>query len=239
MWDKIYYVVMVPMVYAAFAVLILGIIFKIVLVLASPRVPGTRATFPKKLPRLVGIFTDAFTIPAAFRKAKLFWFFLIVYHSAFALLFIGHLELIREFKAIQVIPHEVFLGAGWVGIAVIVAVIYFLFRRFTPPSRLVSVPEDYILLLLLFLASIFGSHMHLAARYGIAGFDIPLDEGYRAYLGSMAAFRPELPAVITNSPHYVILVLHIFFANLFLMMFPFRKMIHSAFIFLSFNLKRK
>ncbi len=239
MWDKIYYFVMVPMVYAAFAILILGIIFKFVLYLVSPGIKGTRATFPKRLPRMIGVLTDAFAVPTAFRKARVFWFFIIAFHVSFLLLFIGHLELIRNFKILQVIPHEVFLGAGWVGITIIVAVLFFLFRRFTPPSRIISVPEDYILLLLLFLASIFGSHMHLAARYGIAGFDIPLDEGYRAYLGSMAAFKPELPATITSSPHYVIVMLHIFFANLFLMIFPFSKMIHSVFIFFSFNLKRK
>jgi nitrate reductase gamma subunit len=154
------------------------------------------------------------------------------------LLFFGHLELIKEFKFIQLIPHDVFLGAGWVGIALMFTTIYFMMRRFSTPVRQISVPEDYILLILLFLTIIFGSHMHLAARYSESGFDIVVGD-YRAYLSSLFAFKPKLPDEITQSPHYVILVIHIFFANLVMIFFPFSKMIHSVFVFLSQNFKRK
>ena len=100
---------------------------------------------------MLGVIKDAFAVPTAFNKTKVFWFFIVVYHVAFVLLFIGHLELIREFKVLQIIPHRVFLGAGWVGIALIVSVLYFLFRRFRSPHNAISVPEDYLLLILLFL----------------------------------------------------------------------------------------
>jgi nitrate reductase gamma subunit len=83
-----------------------------------------------------------------------------------------------------------------------------------------------------------GSHMHLAARYGVASFDIPVAD-YRSYISSLINLKPALPAGITGSPHYVIIMLHIFFANLFIMIFPFSKMIHSVFIFFTQNIKRK
>jgi nitrate reductase gamma subunit len=238
MWDNIFYFIMVPMVYIAFAILILGIIYKLIVAMFSFPIPGTLGVFPRKIPGPLGILKDSFLVPTAWRKSKIFWFFIIAFHIAFLLLFIGHLELIREFKIIQVIPHEVFLGAGWVGIVLIVTTLYFLLRRFGSPVRGISIPEDYILLIVLFLTIIFGSHMNLASRYAETGFDITVND-FRAYLSSLAAFKPAVPEEISDSPHYVLMVLHIFFANLFLILFPFSKMIHSVFIFFAHYLKRK
>jgi len=238
MWDSIYYFVMVPMVYIAFVTLVVGILFKLLLILFSPSIPGTLGIFPRKVPKPLGILKDTFLVPSAWRKSKLFWLFIVAFHIAFLLLFIGHLELIRDMKIIQVIPHEVFLGAGWVGIVLVVSTLFFLLRRFNSPVRGISVPEDYLLLVLLFLTIIFGSHMHLAARYGVSGFDIQVED-YRVYLSSLFAFKPMVPEEISDSPHYVILVLHIFFANLVMLTFPFSKMIHSVFVFFSNRLKRK
>jgi nitrate reductase gamma subunit len=240
MWNSIFYFVMVPMVYAAFALLVGGLLFKLAAVLFSKRFRGSLATYPKRVPRPLGVIGEALAVPVAWRKDKVFWIFIIAYHIAFVLLFLGHLELIREFKAIQIIPHEVFLGAGWVGITLMMTVLYFLFRRFRSPWREISVPEDYIMLILLFLTMVIGSHLHLSARLYAGGgaFDIPV-EAYREYLSSIVAFNPIVPKGIEDSPHYVLVALHIFLANLVLMMIPFSKVVHMVFAFLSLNLKRK
>ncbi|TFH38747.1 MAG: hypothetical protein E4G96_10030 [Chrysiogenales bacterium] len=238
MWNTIFYFVMVPMVYAAVAIMIGGILFRLTVVIFSGRFKGSLATYPKRLPRILGVMKDALLVPTGWKKDKLLWLFIVAFHSAFFLLFIGHIELIREFKALQVIPHDIFLGAGYVGIVLIVSVLYFMFRRFKVPWREISVPEDYILLILLFLTMVVGSHLHLAARYGVAGFDIPVDE-YRVYLTSLVAFKPMIPESISLSPHYVLVALHIFLANLVLMLLPFSKVIHMVFAFLSLNLRRK
>jgi nitrate reductase gamma subunit len=238
MWSNVYYFAMVPMVYAAFAVLTGGIISKLAVVIASKKFKGSLATYPHVLPRPAGVAAEAFFVPVAWRKAKVFWLFIIAYHVAFLFLIIGHLELIREFKTIQIIPHQVFLGAGAVGVCLVVSVLYFLFRRFKSPWREISVPEDFLFLLLLFLTIVFGSHLHLAARYAVAGFDIPVED-YRTYLSSLVAFSPVVPDGIKGSPHYVLVALHIFLANLVLMMIPFTKIIHMIFAFFALNLKRK
>jgi nitrate reductase gamma subunit len=240
MWSKIFYFAMVPMVYAAFAVLIGGLLFKLAVVFFSKKFPGSLATYPKRLPRPIGVAAEAFAVPAAWKKDKVFWIFIIAYHVAFVLLFIGHLELIREFRALQIIPHDVFLGAGSVGIVLIITVLYFLFRRFRSPWREISVPEDFLILILLFLTMFIGSHLHLSARLYAGGgaFDIPV-EAYREYLSSLVAFKPVVPSGIADSPHYVLVALHIFLANLVLMLIPFSKVVHMAFAFLSLNLRRK
>jgi nitrate reductase gamma subunit len=237
-WSKVYYFVMVPMVYAACVIFTAGIIYKLLAVLLSKRFKGTLGTYPQILPRPIGVIKDALLVPVALKKDAVLWFFIIAYHVAFFLLFIGHLELIREFKTIQIIPHQVFLGSGTIGIILIISVLYFLFRRFKSPWREISVPEDYLLLILLFMTMVIGSHLHLAARYNAAGFDIPVED-YRAYLSSMVAFSPAIPAGISGSPHYVLVVLHVFLANIVLMLMPFSKIIHMVFAFLSLNLQRK
>lgn len=236
MWDTLYYFIMVPMVYIAFATLVLGLLFKFAVVFFSPGIKGTLGTYPRRLPRMLGIIKDAFAVPTAFNKTKVFWFFIVVYHVAFVLLFIGHLELIREFKVLQIIPHRVFLGAGWVGIALIVSVLYFLFRRFRSPHNAISVPEDYLLLILLFLTLFFGSHMNLASRHLDFQFDLAKS---REYLNALFTFKPANPSDIVSPYHNVMLALHVLFANLFMMLFPFSKMVHSVFAFCSLNLKRK
>ena len=238
MWPKIYYFVMVQMVYAAFAVLVAGTLFKLFVVLFSKKFRGSLKTYPHKLPRPAGVAVEAVIVPSAWRKSKVFWFFIILFHIAVLLLVLGHLELIREFKIIQVIPHTVFLGAGAVGIVIIVSVLYFLIRRFSSPWREISIPEDFFILLLLFVTSVIGSHLHMGERYGMAQFGVGTDL-YREYLSSLTALKPVIPDGITMSPHYVLVALHIFLANLVLMMLPFSKMIHMVFTFLSLNLKRK
>jgi len=238
MWVKIYYYVMVHMVYAAAAILIGGTLFKLVIVLFSKKFKGSLATYPQKVPRPLGVVSEAFLLPSAWRKDKVFWFFIVMLHIALALLFLGHLELVKNFKIIQIIPHTIFLGKGIVGILVITAILYFLFRRFKSPWREISVPEDFLILLLLFLTSVIGSHLHMGERYGMAQFGVTADL-YREYFSSLLAFKPVIPEGISGSPHYVLIALHIFLANLVLMMLPFSKMIHMVFTFLSLNLKRK
>ncbi|MBN2159014.1 MAG: respiratory nitrate reductase subunit gamma [Spirochaetes bacterium] len=240
MWSKVFYFTMVPMVYAAVAIFIGGLIFKLAVVLFSKRFKGSLATYPKRLPRPVGVAVEALAVPSAFKKDKVFWLFILAFHISFFLLFIGHLELIREFKWIQLIPHEVFLGAGAVGIVLIISVLYFLFRRFRSPWREISVPEDFFILILLFLTMFLGSHLHLSARFYAGGgaFDIPI-EAYREYLSSLLALKPVVPDGIAYSPHYVLVALHIFLANLVLILIPFSKVVHMVFAFLSLDLKRK
>jgi len=63
-------------------------------------------------------------------------------------------------------------------------------------------------------------------------------EDYRAYLSNLFLLKPTLPVGITMSGHSFMLVLHVFFANLFLMFFPFSKIMHS-FVSLPMNKMRR
>jgi nitrate reductase gamma subunit len=170
--------------------------------------------------------TDTFFLPGVRRNNPVLWVFLMVFHLCLLLLFIGHLELVWDLSMFQIIPHEIFLGNGFLGIILSISLLFFLFRRFGSPTKDLSVPEDYFVLILLFLTVIFGSEMDWARRWYAYEEMGPTE--YRAYLTTLLSFKPDIGDV-NISGHSFMLVLHIFFANLFLMVFPFSNLMHSIF----------
>ena len=234
--QTLYYIVLIPMVYLAFAVFFIGIGTRLIKIFRTPKHPTTLEIFPEKQPKLLWALYDTFLMPSVRKHKPLHWFFLMLFHISFLLLIIGHLELIAEFEIFQVIQHEVFIGGGYVGLILSAALLFFLFRRFVSPYRELSIPEDYYLLIILFLSVTFGSQMDWARTwYEYGGVSV---ENYQAYLSSLILLKPELPYELTVSGHSFMLVLHVFFANLFLMFFPFSKIMHSFFSMAMNKLRR-
>jgi nitrate reductase gamma subunit len=223
--KELYWTILVPMFYAALLVFVFGTIFRLYQIFKLPKHPSTLAIHPKKKNSLLYALYDTFFMPTVRKHAPFLWFFLMAFHIALLLLILGHLELIRSFSWIQVIPHQIFLGKGFVGLTIVVSLIFFLLRRFHTPYRELSVPEDYYLLILLLLVSLLGSEMDWARTwYGYSELSV---EDYRTYLYSIFIFKPHVPSSIYDSGHSFMLVLHVFFGNIFLMVFPFTKIMHS------------
>jgi nitrate reductase gamma subunit len=224
--KTIYYLILVPMVYLAFLVFIVGTIAKLAKIFGSPKNPAsTLQIYPQKNPAWFWALADSFLLPSVRRHKPLHWVFLMSFHIALLLLIIGHLELFEGFTVFQFIPHEIFLGKGFVGLVLSLALLFFLFRRFASPYRDLSVPEDYYLLILLFLTVLFGAQMDWARRWYNYGEMGPGD--YKTYFTSLLTFKPQVPDAAYNTGHSFMLVLHVFFANLFIMLFPFSKIMHS------------
>ena len=234
--QTVYYIILVPMVYAAFAVFFVGTGIRLVKLLREPGHPATLQIFPEKRPRWLWALHDTFVLPTVRRHNPVLWVFLMLFHVSFLLLIIGHVELFADFALFQIVEHEVFLGRGFVGLILSVSLLFFLFRRFVSPNRELSVPEDYYLLILLFLTVLFGSEMDWARRWYEYG-ELSVED-YREYLVSILYLRPELSSNLIMSGHSFMLVLHVFFANLFLMFFPFSKIMHS-FLALPMNKLRR
>ncbi len=234
--QTLYYIILVPMVYVAFATFFIGTAVRLIKIFREPRHPSTLQVYPEKKPRWLWALLDTFLFPTVRRHKPLLWVFLIAFHICILLLIIGHLELFGEIEILQLIPHEIFLGQGLVGLIASIGLLYFLFRRFISPVRELSVPEDYYLLVLLFLVVLFGSQMDWARRWYFYE-ELSVDH-YREYLSSLLYFKPYLPAEITDTGHSFMLVLHVFFANLFLMFFPFSQLMHS-FLSLPMNKLRR
>jgi nitrate reductase gamma subunit len=208
-------------------IFVVGTVVRLVKLFMTPKHSATLQIFPERRPRWLWALGDAFLLPATRRYKPFFWVVLMLFHLAFLLLIVGHIELIAEIKPFQVIPHEVFLGRGFVGLVLALAVLYFLFRRFVSPTKDLSVPEDYYLLILLFLSVLFGSQMDWARRW--YGYDSLSAADYREYLSGLLYLRPHVSIDLTASWHSFMLLLHVFFANLFLLFLPFSQLMHSIF----------
>jgi len=224
--DTLNYIILVPMVYLAFGVFIVGLAYKIMKIINKPALTLPLKVYPEKKNVWVSTLVDTFLMPTIFRVKPVMWFFLFVFHICVLLLIIGHIELFYAFSIFQIIPHEIFIGKGFVGLLMLISLLYFFFRRFTPVAKHLSVLEDYILLILLLLTIILGSEMDWARTW--FDFQEMTTEDYQGYLLSMLAFKPDISGV-TYSGHSFMLVFHIFFANLFIMFFPFSKMMHAIF----------
>jgi len=234
--QTFYYLVLVPMVYLAFGVFFVGTAVRLAKIFRAPKHPATLQIFPESRAKWPMALYDTFLLPTVRKHKPLLWAFLMVFHLAFLLAILGHIELLREFSLFQIVPHEVFMGKGFVGLILCISLLYFLFRRFSSPVRELSVPEDYYLLILLFLTVFLGSQMDWARRwYEYSELNV---EDYRRYLLSLLFFKPELPLGVSSSGHSFMLVVHVFLGNLFLMFFPFSQSIHS-FLSLSMNKLRR
>lgn len=223
--QTVMYFILVPMVYIAFAVFFLGSVYRVISIWQQPKLPSTQQIYPSKNPKWLWALYDTFLFPTVLRHKPLLWLFLMSFHLCLILLFIGHLELIADIGIFQIVPHEIFLGNGFVGLIIAVCLLFFLFRRFISPVKDLSVPEDYYLLVLIFLIVIFGSEMDWARSWYEYG-EMTVED-YRTYMFSLLIFKPELPYSTTFSGHSFMLVLHVFFANLFLIVFPFSQLMHS------------
>lgn len=224
--DTLNYLILVPMVYLAFGLFFMGLIYQIVRILKMPatRIPLT--LYPRKKSGWLSTLVDTFFMSTVLKSKPVLWFFLMSFHICILLLLIGHIELFLKFEIFQIIPHEVFLGQGFIGLIIFIALLFFLFRRFTSAAKQLSVLEDYLLLMLLLLTTILGSEMDWARTW----FDFMemTPDDYQVYLVSLLTFKPDISAV-TYSGHSFMLVFHVFFANLFIMYFPFSKLMHAIF----------
>jgi nitrate reductase gamma subunit len=227
------------MVYAALAVFLFGTLLQVVRIVSGLRYSLKVAVGPEKRPKLLGASYEAFLLPTLLRRRPVHWILLGAFHTAFVLLIVGHLELITDIGVLQIIAHDVFLGRGLVGIALLVTILFFLFRRFHSPVREVSAPGDYYILILMFLTVLFGSELHLARR--LFGYSTISVDDYREYLSGIFTFKPALPEMFREEGvgHAFLLALHVFCANILLMCFPASRMAHSLLAFPLARLKRR
>jgi nitrate reductase gamma subunit len=221
--ETLTYLVLVPMTYAAAVIFVAGMVWGVLRIVRRPAFAPSLKLYPERHPAWLFALTDALFMPMVRRQSPVLWVVLMLFHLAVAVLALGHLELFADMPWLQIWPHEIFAGAGFMGVTAFVCLLFLLFRRFVPPAKDLSVPEDYFLLIILLLTVVFGSEMHLARR--LYGFDSIGVTEYREYLMSLVRLAPSVDAV-TGSGHSFILVLHVFFANLLLMVFPFSKMMH-------------
>jgi nitrate reductase gamma subunit len=221
--SGLYWFVMVPMVYLAVIVLVAGIVGRVIAILRAPPQPFSLKLHPAaKRPGLAAL-RDAFTMPQVRTHAPLFWVFLMIYHVAFLLLIVSHLDL---FPRLDVMPSASKHMVGWgaVGVAVTVSTFYFIMRRFRGENRRISIPADYLLL----LTFLFGDFMSWSNSWGPRGF-VMTKQDFAKYFEILGRFSFADPRTVLRGSHYHFVVIHVLLANLTMIVLPFTKVIHTFF----------
>jgi nitrate reductase gamma subunit len=218
-------------VYLALAVFIVGMAWRIREWMTTPRSPIPLGMFPKpktKYGRFFKMLKDTFIAPQSARIEPAMWIAAMAFHIAALGAFVGHLRLIREFPVLPSLLGDAGMNtfAAWsgsiAGILMLVAIVFWIARRTYGPYKTISVPEDYLLLALLLGVVVMGDHMRFV--YG----SVVHAATYRAWFTSLLTFRPSFPAELTSSNVGISLGTHMLFVDLFLIYFPFSKLVHSV-----------
>ena len=226
--DWFSYLVAGIMVYVAVAIFIVGMAYQIYHWLRGPKTRIKTGVFPKPhtaVTRWGEVALDSFAFPQVITIDRTMWVFTILFHFALLGAFVGHLRLIHEITPLfnflggtQGMDQFAFWSGSLMGVILIVALIYYLLRRQFSPYKEISVPEDFILLFLFILVVVMGDYMRFLGK--VHTID------YRVYLQSLIALRPTFPEALAQSSTKWALVLHVLFANLIFIYFPFSKLVH-------------
>lgn len=216
------------MVYAGIAIFIVGMAWRVWQWSRTPASPVRLGMFPKpatRRGRFFKLLKDTFAAPQSFEIEPKLMFVAMVFHLAALAGFIGHLRLVHEFTPLVALIGDegmaVFAArAGSIaGGIMMITVLYWLARRTFGPYRMLSTPEDYLLLVLLLGIIIMGNHMRFLG-------DLP-SSVYMEWFQSVLRFQPTFPPELANSDEKWSLNGHMFFVSLFLMYFPFSKLTHA------------
>lgn len=213
----------------AIAAFVVGMTWRVYTWMRVPRSPARLALYPKPASsagRLGAVLRDTFVAPQSARIEPVMWGFAMLFHVAALAAFAGHLRLVHEITplvaALGVEGMNEFAGiaGGIAGIAMLVALVYWLFRRTYGPYKALSVPEDYLLLVLLLLIVMTGDHLRFAGALH--------NSTYIAWFQSVLALRPSFPPELAASGARWALDLHMLFVDVLLIYFPFSKLAHAV-----------
>ncbi len=225
--DWFSYIAAGILVYVAVAVFIGGSVYQIIKWRRRAKSTIRQGMFPRPSGprRFFKLTGDSLLFPWVLETDRWMWFFIIGMHLAGLGLLFGHTRLFGD------LPFMISLfGEGGmenlgavagtaIGIFLFIAFSYFLIRRMKYPYKELSVPADYLLLLLILLLVLLGDHLRLTKPFDLAE--------YRDYMASLVAFKPSFPQAINDSPARWVLTFHVLTANILFIYFPFSKLIHA------------
>ena len=225
--DHIDYIIMVPLVYVSILALLVGIVWRVVTIMRSAPPPYPLRLYPAARNAGLAALGDTFAMPQVRRHRPVFWVFLMLYHAAFILLILGHLDIIPQLRLLPAGSRHM-LGAGAVGVAVTLPLLFFLLRRLRSPLREISVPSDYLLLLLLLFLFLFGDMMSWGNSWSPNGF-VMTKQAFSKYFDGLSRLTFADPRAVLPGSHYHFAVIHVLLAESFFVLLPFSKIMHTFF----------
>lgn len=214
-------------VYLAGVVFVAGMAWRVFEWKTTPKSPVRLGMFPKpatRAGRIGKMLKDTLIAPQSAEIEPRMWVFAMMFHLAALAAFVGHLRIVQEYPILpDLLGHDGMNAfAGWAGgiagVLMMVAVMYWIARRTFGPYKNLSVPEDYLLLALLFGIVIMGNHMRFFGE-GVHAAD------YRQWFQSLLVFKPVIPESLSSVGWS--LGTHMLFVDALLIYFPFSKLVHT------------
>jgi nitrate reductase gamma subunit len=234
--DRIEYGILVPLVYFSILFCIVMIVYRIVSIFRAPPPPYSLKIFSSsKKPGLTAM-ADTFAMPQIRKHKPLFWVFLMIFHLSIIFLILGHLDILPQIS-IMTEKSIHMIGAGAVGVGFTLPLFYFLFRRFKSPNREITVPADYLLLIIIIFLALFGDLMSWGNSWTANGFVITKAD-FAKYFDGLLRFTFANPRAVLPGSHYHFIVIHVLLADLFFIILPFSKIVH-AFFAMPINILRR
>jgi len=207
--------------YITIAVFLLGVALRAARWLSAPRDPGKRPVSVFAAVKYVVL--DVVLFRKTFKSDKVTWLILFLFHVAAGGILFGHMrgfhlwsaemfaplgEWVAEFM-VEVLP----IYMGWLFIAT--QVLLLIRRGVLEGRQLLSLPNDYLALVLLLITTILGQGMRIFPPEAIP------PETYSV------VFIPGLIVLhLEKVPSFHWFFLHVLFTQLFVMYIPFSKLVH-------------
>lgn len=200
-----------------------GLAFRIVQFWRRPRASVSLRVPPRQLgvgATLREIGTEIVTFRRVFRGSKPLWVVSWLFHLSILVFVLGHFRLFVDFgwlwNLLRLIPEQVdllaLLGGGASGTVFMLGLVALFIRRLRMPVRSLSVPSDYLLLLLLLGIAVSGNYMRFLMHIEL--------EPYRAFFSNLFGLRFGVPVL---NP---VFLLHFLLVQVLLICFPFSKLVH-------------
>jgi nitrate reductase gamma subunit len=183
----------------------------------SLRLPPEQRSLVRTLREIV---TEIVTFRRVFRGSRALWVASWLFHISILIFVLGHLRLFFDFNwlwnLLRLTPEQVdllaLIGGGTSGTLFLLGLLALLIRRLRMPVRSLSVPSDYLLLLLLLGIAVTGNYMRFLMHLGL--------EPYQAFFSNLFHLRFGAPV---DNPVFVV---HFLLVQVFLIYLPFSKLVH-------------
>ena len=200
-----------------------GLAYRVVHWWRSPRASVSLVLPPetRSVGKTVGqIATEIVSFRRVFRVSRRFWAVTWPFHVSIFVFVLGHFRLFIDFtwlwNLLRLTPEQVdllaFVGGGAAGMVFMLGILALLVRRFLMPTRSLSVPSDYFLLLLLLALAVTGNYMRFFMHIELAE--------YRAFFSNLFGLRWGPP--LENW----VFVWHFLLVQTLLIYLPFSKLVH-------------
>jgi nitrate reductase gamma subunit len=207
--------------YITIFIFVLGVVLRLRRWFSAPRDPEREKI--DLVSSIKYIILDVVLFRKTFKYDKINWLIVFLFHTSVAGILFGHLRGFKVWSATLFDPLGEWMAEFmvhtlpiYVGYVFIITQLLLLIRRFRlEKQQLVSLPNDYIAMILLLIKSILGQGMRL----------LPSEAATTTHY--VVTFIPKLVVLHLESvPNYHWFYLHVLFTQLFIMYLPFSKLVH-------------